>query len=396
MSIQLKQALSKRPASSSASTARRLPPVKPEDCTEKELQKAVFLSCVCIFGVSSAGYWWGRAAGAIVRLTHYFLGHEDAIWALIYSDDGNLMAGEEWRERSLLLHLFVLVVLGVPLAWHKVRGGVEEEWIGYWLDYSRFEIGISESRTKWCIRWLRDTVSMRRVAFGEMREALGRLVFATGPLEFLRPILGPLFSWASAGPRHRRPKLPAMILLLLTFLADKLEVSHMAKCEDTSRDLGELFRLDASAGEKSVSVGGWLCAGGRPTREAPWFSIKLDRRSAPWASARPGWRPLTSGFHDCGDYYSLALEVRDGSPVGPGTGQSALDPVLSIQAVSDGQCRTVFLRMEAVGRYGRDPLLCHGSRNTIKCAPFYHCPQGSWGQSRYGVDPTRYHPRRLE
>ena len=97
------------------------------DFTEAELKEDVYVNCVGTFGVSSAGYWWGRAAGAIVRLTHYALGHEDALWALIYSDDGNIISGEEWKDRSLVLHLFVLVILGVPLAWHKVRGGIEDE-----------------------------------------------------------------------------------------------------------------------------------------------------------------------------------------------------------------------------------------------------------------------------
>ena len=76
----------------------------------------MWVNTVGTFGVGSAGYWWGRAAGAIVRLTHYVLGHGDAIWALIYSDDGLLMGGEEWKDRSLILHLFVLVVMGVPLS----------------------------------------------------------------------------------------------------------------------------------------------------------------------------------------------------------------------------------------------------------------------------------------
>ena len=39
----------------------------------------------------------------------------------------------------------MLVVIGVPLAWHKVRGGIEAEWIGYWLDLDRFEVGVSEA-----------------------------------------------------------------------------------------------------------------------------------------------------------------------------------------------------------------------------------------------------------
>ena len=129
-----RRACSKRPVEATGDGDAKPVPIRKADFTAEELAEKVFLNCVGTFGVTSAGYWWGRAAGAIVRLTHYILGHEDAIWALIYSDDGVLMSGTEWRERSILLHLFVLVIIGVPLAWHKVRGGIEAEWIGYWLD----------------------------------------------------------------------------------------------------------------------------------------------------------------------------------------------------------------------------------------------------------------------
>ena len=77
-------------------------PMKLEDFTPNELQEKVYLNCVGTFGVTSAGYWWGRAAGAIVRFTHYMLGYDDPLWALLYSDDGNLMSGQEWKERSLI------------------------------------------------------------------------------------------------------------------------------------------------------------------------------------------------------------------------------------------------------------------------------------------------------
>ena len=33
-------------------------------------------------------------------------------------------------------------------------------------------------------------------------------------------------------------------------------------------------------------VGGWECLGGTPASRAIWFSLKLDRRTAPWAYAR--------------------------------------------------------------------------------------------------------------
>ena len=40
------------------------------------------------------------------------------------------------------------------MKWRKVRGGVQVEWVGYLIDYARFEMGITESRAKWCTTWL--------------------------------------------------------------------------------------------------------------------------------------------------------------------------------------------------------------------------------------------------
>ena len=182
--------------------------MKVEDFTPSELQEKVYLNCVGMFGVTSAGYWWGRAAGAIVRYTHFMLGYDDPLWTLIYSDDGNLMSGQEWKERSLVLHLFTLAVIGVPLAWDKARGGVEQEWIGYWLDLGRFELGVSLSRAAWASTWLADRVREGRAQLGELLQGLGRLGFITSAVDFLRPFLGPLCAWASAGPRHARPSIP--------------------------------------------------------------------------------------------------------------------------------------------------------------------------------------------
>ena len=45
--------------------------------------------------------------GAIIRLTHYVLGYADALWALLYSDDGKLTGRTEHFERGLLLHIFI-------------------------------------------------------------------------------------------------------------------------------------------------------------------------------------------------------------------------------------------------------------------------------------------------
>ena len=81
-----------------------------------------------------------------MRLGHYMVGYHDTSWALLYSDDGKLTGRTDRPERGLLLFLLTLVIVDLPLSWHKVRGGVEVEWIGYLLDLGRFEMGVTFAR----------------------------------------------------------------------------------------------------------------------------------------------------------------------------------------------------------------------------------------------------------
>jgi hypothetical protein len=69
---------------------RRATPLRRSDFSPRELREFVYANCVGTFGVTSAGYWWGRAGGAIMRLAHYFLGYADAVRSLLYSDDGKI------------------------------------------------------------------------------------------------------------------------------------------------------------------------------------------------------------------------------------------------------------------------------------------------------------------
>ena len=79
-------------------------------------------------------------------MAHYFIGYIDAVWSLLYSDDGKITGRTQNPERGILLHLLVLVVIRLPLSWKKVRGGTEVEWIGYLVDVGRFELGITAAR----------------------------------------------------------------------------------------------------------------------------------------------------------------------------------------------------------------------------------------------------------
>ena len=217
---------------------------------------------------------------------HYLLGHDHAVWALLYSDDGWLIGRSKHFEFDLLLALYVLILVKAPLAWHKVKGGVESDWIGYALDVGRFAIGISESRCMWAQRWIGDKVRERRVRLGELREGLGRLQFIAGPLEHVRPFLGPLYAWACAGRKWARPRMPVMVLLILKFIGDELRRCRMSECPRRTKDLGEVFRLDAKAEGEEVAIGGWRCLGASRTEDADWFAVRLNRRNAPWAFSR--------------------------------------------------------------------------------------------------------------
>ena len=179
----------------SSSGGDRPPPLKRSDFTPAELSEDVYINKVGTFGVASAGYWWGRAGACLIRLIHYLQGADYAIWTMLYSDDGWLVGCTARYEIRLLLHFLILVVVGTPLAWRKLCGGVDTEWVGYALGICRFELGISEKRAQWVVRWCSDKARERCVRLGELREGLGRLQVLAGPLEHLRPFLGPLYAW---------------------------------------------------------------------------------------------------------------------------------------------------------------------------------------------------------
>ena len=130
------------------------------------------------------------------------------------------------------------------------------------------------------MRMLDDRIRERRVCLGEVREGLGRLQFVAGPFEHLRPFLGPLYAWASAGRRWAHPRLPVMIFSILKFIGKELRRCRMAECPRRTKDLGEVFRLDAKAEGEEVAFGGWRCLGAKPTKDAQWFAVRLNRRNA--------------------------------------------------------------------------------------------------------------------
>ena len=65
------------------------------------------------------------------------------------------------------------------------RGGVEVDWVGYWVDYKTFATGLSESGADWIIKWVSSLLTEKSVLVRRFAEGVGRLNFATGALEYL-------------------------------------------------------------------------------------------------------------------------------------------------------------------------------------------------------------------
>ena len=151
---------------------------------------------------------------------------------------------------------------------------------------ARFEIWVSEARAAWAMQWLEAKARERRARLGEFHEGIGRLQFIAGPVEHLRPFLGALYAWCCAGPRHARPSLPDMILLILRFLAVEISRRRTPPCRARSLELGEIFRIDAKAEGEELAIGGWKTCGDGCTSKAQWFAVNVNRRNAPWAFAR--------------------------------------------------------------------------------------------------------------
>jgi hypothetical protein len=82
----------------------------------------------------------------------------------------------------LIQFLFVWVMIGTPFSWGKMKGGISVDYVGYWLDFAKFEIGISAARASWIMTWLKEIIQGKHVLVRHLREGLGRLGFASGVL----------------------------------------------------------------------------------------------------------------------------------------------------------------------------------------------------------------------
>ena len=95
----------------------------------------------------------------------------------------------------------------------------------------------------------------------DMSQGLGRLGFAAIVLDWERPLLGPLYAWSSAIQRKTGAmKLPVMLRVLMSWLADRLEGGKRLERPDVGVQgaIPLVFYTDAKAEDGRAWIGGFL------------------------------------------------------------------------------------------------------------------------------------------
>ena len=105
--------------------------------------------------MASAAFWWSRLLALIGRFAFHVM-LNDWIFVLAFVDDLHIAAGGRERWRTIWRFIVALEMVGTPFSFHKFKGGLPTDYVGYWLDYSRFEIGLSERRAAWLMNFVKN------------------------------------------------------------------------------------------------------------------------------------------------------------------------------------------------------------------------------------------------
>ena len=255
-------------------------------CRLEEEGEELFLNCVGTYGIGCAGYWGSRLFGVFCRISLAVSGRRP-LWQLLFADDVLWSSKGIDGIRSSVLCLFIMVFLGVRCSWSKVHGGFTFTWVGMEICLVDHSLGLSEARAAWLVNWIGEALRTKGVYIRDLVSVLGRLSFAAGPLERIRPFLAPLFAWTSVVPGHAFLAPSPDVSLCLSWTLRRLSRGgRLEKCRPQPVHQGILFRSDAKAEDGAVIIGGWECRDGGVPATARWYSVRLDQDNAPWLYCR--------------------------------------------------------------------------------------------------------------
>ena len=242
----------------------------------------VYVNAVGTQGLGSAAYWFARLFGVFCRLCYYSF-PDAPLWIFLYADDLDVVGTGPDAMLQILAVYLLLEIFCVPMSWKKSEGGIAYNWIGYYQDWQRFQLGLSESRATWLAKWLEERLEADKVHPHELSEVLGRMGFAAIAIDIVRPFLGPIYAWTAAVPHTTRIRLPIMSQLLFKFLVKIFRdpALYLIEAWEPSPSPVLHYLGDAQASATSIGIGGWQAS--EELHLAKWFSTDLTTKTAPWA-----------------------------------------------------------------------------------------------------------------
>ena len=292
-------------------------------CRSTSSSKVVWLNCVGTFGFSSAAILWARLFGCVGRWVLRVMGRLRNI-QIVYVDDLHIVVVGPDKYVVLWMILAAYELLGTPFSYRKFHGGVECEFVGYWLSYKESAAGISSKRTRWVTDWIDNAEASNWFVTGRrFGEFLGRLNFVSRVLTWVKPFLAPLYAFDAVLRKGTVARIPEMVFIALLYIREQLADSRgLHSVLQDWRAPREAFRTDAKCENNLVVLGGYSLEHGMSPWDARWFCLDVRPGDLPcffkengdsqWAStsaellaslaAMKACEHLereTAGVHDC-------------------------------------------------------------------------------------------------
>ena len=89
-------------------------------------------------------------------------------------------------------------------------------WVGFELLYRSRQVGISQRRAEWFIRWTRETADLEYVHLTSFEE-VGNIIYVAGVLEYERPFSDLLYTFPTIHTRISTRLVLAYVSFMLRF-----------------------------------------------------------------------------------------------------------------------------------------------------------------------------------
>eukprot|EP00435_Cladocopium_sp_Y103_P007668 s5210_g2.t1 len=243
----------------------------------------VWFNKVGTFGVACAAYHFARLASLVGRLVMRLAGQAH-VFQLLFADDLKMVAAGPDKYERVWHMLIAWIMFGAPFRWPKFRGGVCLEFVGFFMDYCKFEVGLSERRTNWIVQWIKEAQANRGVvAHRSFVELVGRLVYASQVLTWLRGFMAPLHSWKAAIAPGTVATMPRTVSVVLLFISSMLQSGfHRTSGKSPIKREGQAFRTDAKCEEGRIVLGGWEVGKTSDPKKSRWFALEISPKEASW------------------------------------------------------------------------------------------------------------------